>query len=169
MVRYTSGVLSWGKGDLAKMDVKTRKTMTMHGAFHINLDRLYMKRKDGRGLISVTDCVRMEEENLLMYVTKSEEWMLQKVLQHKVVTGSETRVVVPQVDVLEAEVPAAAEPVIPTYKARVIKERTDRFMKKRLHGRFFKDVGEDEVEGKPIAGPRSFEWVKAGCLFIISL
>lgn len=44
-----------------------------------------------------------------------------------------------------------------------MKERTDRFMEKRLHGRFFKGVGEDDEEGKPIAGPRSFEWVKAVC------
>ena len=60
-------------------DVKTRKTMTMHGAFQIksSVDRLYLKRKDGgRGLISITDCVRMEEENLVRYVAASEEWML---------------------------------------------------------------------------------------------
>ena len=68
IVRYTAGVLEWHKGELKKMDVQTRKTMTMHGAFHIksDTDRLYLKRKDGgRGLISVTDCVRMEEENLI--------------------------------------------------------------------------------------------------------
>ena len=66
--------------------------------------------------------------------------MLQKVLQHKVVAGSETRVVVPPVVVPEAEVSAAAEPVLPTYKARAMKERTDRFMEKQLHGRFSKEL-----------------------------
>jgi len=62
IVRYTAGVLEWNKGELTKMDVKTRKTMTMHGAFHIkgDTDSLYLKRKDGGGgLISVTDCVRV--------------------------------------------------------------------------------------------------------------
>ena len=60
-MRYTAGVLDWGIGALKKIDVKTRKTMTMHGAFHrkSNVDRLYMKRKDGgMGLISVLIVLR---------------------------------------------------------------------------------------------------------------
>ena len=59
--------------------VHTRKILTMHGAFHqkSDVDRLYLKRKDGeRGLISVFDCVKLEEENLLKYVTDRNEWML---------------------------------------------------------------------------------------------
>ena len=82
-------------------------------------------------------------------------------MQEDVVIGAVPEVVVPQVDVPEAEAPEAAGPVISTYSARAMKERTGRFMKKRLHGRFFKGLGEDDEEGKPIAGPRSFEWVKA--------
>ena len=125
------------------MDVKTRKTMTMHGAFHMksDVDRLYLKRKDGgRGLISVTDCVRIEEENLLKYIMESSEWMLQKVSQQGVVTGS-----VPAVE----------------YKKRVEQERKDRLMAKPLHGRFFKGTKED-ASGEAIAGPRSWEWVRSG-------
>ena len=64
VVRYSAGVLGWGKVELKKMDTKTRRIMTMHGAFHrkSNVGRLYLKRKDGgRGLISVEDCVRIEE------------------------------------------------------------------------------------------------------------
>ena len=74
IVRYTAGVLEWTKKELKQMDVQTRKTMTMHGAFHRNssVDRLYLKRKEGGcGLISVEDCVGEEEENLLKYVQSS--------------------------------------------------------------------------------------------------
>ena len=140
---YTAGVLDWGSTELKKMDVKTRKTMTMHGAFHrkSDVDRLYMKRKDGgRGLISVVDCVRIEEENLLEYTTKSNEWMLQMVVQQGVVKGT-----VPEVE----------------YKKRVEQERKDRLMAKPLHGRFFRGTKED-AEGNAIAGPRSWEWVRSG-------
>ena len=35
-------------------------------------------------------------------------------------------------------------------------------MEKPFHGHFIQGVGKKGVEGKPIAGPRSFEWVKAG-------
>lgn len=142
IVRYTAGVLDWGKVELRKIDVQTRKMMTMHGAFHrnSNVDRLYLKRKDGgRGLISVLDCVRLEEENLLKYVTDSSEWMLQKVLEHGIVKGN-----------------AQAD-----YKKAKEHERKESLLAKPLHGRFFRTTKEDE-HGEVIAGPRSWEWVRSG-------
>ena len=145
IVRYTAGVLDWGKTELAAMDVKTRKTMTLNGAFHMrsSVDRLYLKRKDGgRGLISVTDCVRMEEENLLKYVSGSDEWMLQKVLESGIVKGC------------LAEIGEG-------YKKKEEKRRTDSLWGKRLFGRFFRGTKKDE-NGQTIAGPRSWEWVRAG-------
>ena len=119
IVRYTAGVLDWTKGELSKVDVQTRKMLTMHGAFHrkSNVDRLYLKRKDGgRGLISVYDCVKLEEENLLKYVTDSDEWMLQKVLEHGIVEGN-----------------AQAD-----YKKATELKRKDSLLAKPLHGRFFR-------------------------------
>ena len=144
IVRYTAGVLDWGKTELKAMDVKTRKTLTLHGAFHRNsdVDRLYLKRKDGgRGLISVVDCVRMEEENLMEYAATSAEWMLQKVVQHGIVKDGPV-------------------PAIP-YKARVEAERKERLEAKPLHGRFFRGTKSD-ANGNAIAGSRSWEWVRSG-------
>jgi len=112
--------------ELVAMDVKTRKTTTMHVVFHIksDVDRLYVKRKDGgRGLISVADCVRMKEENLQKYVTKSEKWMLQKVLQECVVIGSVPRVHRFMYQRLRFH--RLLEPTRPTYKAKTVKEQTD--------------------------------------------
>ena len=88
----------------------------------------------------MTDCVRIEEENLLKYIRESSEWMLQKVGQQGVVTGS----------VSEVE-----------YKKKVEQERKDRLMTKPLHGRFLKGTKED-ASGEAIAGPRSWEWVRSG-------
>ena len=142
IVRYTAGVLDWGKGELKKVDIQTRKMMTMHGAFHrnSNVARLYLKRKDGgRGLISVLDCVKLEEENLLKYVTDSSEWMLQKVLEHGIVRGN-----------------AHAD-----YKKAKELERKESLLAKPLHGRFFRSTKTDE-DGEVIAGPRSWEWVRSG-------
>ena len=67
VVRYSAGVLDWTKDDLRQMDPKTRKMLTLCGAFHkrASFGRLYLKRKEGgRGLISVEDCVRQEEAGL---------------------------------------------------------------------------------------------------------
>ena len=89
VVRYSAGVLNWTKKELKGMDVRTRKLLTMFGVFHMksNMDRLYMKRKEGgRGLISVMECVRGEEIALSEYVVASDEWML-KVVGENVQVG----------------------------------------------------------------------------------
>ena len=65
------------------MDIKLRKTMTMYGGLHpkSDVDRLYVKRKEeGRGLISVEQCIREEENSLGSYVTNSEENLIAGVL-----------------------------------------------------------------------------------------
>ena len=51
----------------------------MYGVLHpkSDIDRLYLKRKHGgRGLISIEMCLRLEENNLGMYVCGSNEILL---------------------------------------------------------------------------------------------
>ena len=45
VVRYSAGVLDWTKDDLRQMDSKTRKMLTLCGAFHKrgSFGRLYLK------------------------------------------------------------------------------------------------------------------------------
>ena len=57
--------------------------MTMYGGLHpkSDVDRLYVKRKEeGRGLISVEQCIREEENSLGFYVANSEENLITGVL-----------------------------------------------------------------------------------------
>lgn len=71
------------ESELKNVDrVKSRKTMTMYGALHpkSDVDRLYIKRKEGeRGLMSVEHCVREEENSLGFYVVNSEEDLIRGV------------------------------------------------------------------------------------------
>ena len=118
VVRYTAGVLNWNDRELKAMDVKTRKILTMNGAFHMqsSVDRLYMKRKvGGRGLISVKQCVKSEEAGLYEYVKASEEWMLKVVAEG--LEGGEAKL---------------------EYKKRMEKERGERLMQKKMHGEYFR-------------------------------
>ena len=49
-------MLQWKESELKDVDRKSRKEMTMDGVLHpkSNVDRLYIKRKEGgRGLMSV--------------------------------------------------------------------------------------------------------------------
>ena len=137
VVRYTAGVLKWNVRELKDMDIKTRKLLTVNGAFHrlSNKDRLYMKRKvGGRGLISVEDCVRAEEAGLREYVMGSEEWML-KVVANGMVAGESKD----------------------DYQRRLAKERADGTRAKPIHGKFF-------VETDPVADERSWQWMRSGFL-----
>ena len=64
------------------MDRTTRKTLTMYGALHpkSDIDRLYLKRNHGgRGLISIETYVRLEENNLGLYVSEANEQLLKGV------------------------------------------------------------------------------------------
>ena len=57
-IRYTAGIIDRTANELNKIDIRTRKIMTMAGMFHQKGDVDY----GGRGMISVEDCVRMEEK-----------------------------------------------------------------------------------------------------------
>ena len=139
VVRYSAGIIEWKEDELKAMDVRTRKILTMHGVFHrsSSVKRLYMRREvGGRGLMSVVDCVRAEELGLREYVSASGEWMLGCV--------SET---------FEEGNEKSKE-----YKKRVEQERWDDLMNKKLHGKFWRDMQELDVD------KRSWQWVKAGYL-----
>ena len=59
-----------------------RKTLTVYGALHpkSDIDRLYLKQKHGgRGMISIETCVRLEENNLGLYLRELNEMLLKGV------------------------------------------------------------------------------------------
>ena len=82
LLRYGAGIINWKIDELKKMNRTTRKTLTMYGALHpkSDIDRLYLKRKHGgRGLISIEMCVRLDENDLGLYVRGSNEMLLKGV------------------------------------------------------------------------------------------
>ena len=80
VVRYAACIIQWNKEEIAEMERKTRKLLTIYGAFHpkSNVNRLYMKRKvGGRGLISIEECIEGTCTNTLPIVKKSSSNSLQ--------------------------------------------------------------------------------------------
>ena len=68
--RYGAGILYWKESELKEIERKT-----MYGALHpkSDVDRLYIKRKEGgRGFISVERCASDEENSLGFYVANSD-------------------------------------------------------------------------------------------------
>ena len=71
LLRYSAAFVSWRKSELQAIDRKTRKLFTIYGALHpkSDVDRLYIPRKKGgRGLISIEDCVELVVTGLEVYV-----------------------------------------------------------------------------------------------------
>ena len=93
--RYGAGTIQWKASELKDLDKKSRKTMTMYGGLHpkSDVDRLYVKRKEGgRGLISVERCIREEENSLGFYVANSEENLIRGVLTVETINTRECRI-----------------------------------------------------------------------------
>ena len=155
VVRYSAGVVDWRVHELKEMDVKTRKILTMNGIFHKkgNVDRLYLKRCDGgRGLISVEDCVRMEEANLRNHLRKSAESLM--ISASSVLIGEEECKKECEANFHTEE--CFLEESGAEYKERILTERTNRVYEKKLHGKFFRDVS------GVAPSEELFDWVKCG-------
>jgi len=71
LMTYSGGIIEWTQEELRRLDICTRKLLTMHGVFSTNSDvnRLYIPRRNGgRGLISVLFSVEHEKRNLSMFM-----------------------------------------------------------------------------------------------------
>ena len=80
--RYGAGILQWKESELKDVDRKLKKAITIYGALHprSDVDRLYVKRKEGgRGLMTVEGCVKEEENSLGFYVANSEGNFIRRV------------------------------------------------------------------------------------------
>eukprot|EP00957_Ditylum_brightwellii_P023489 1772221-Ditylum_brightwellii.AAC.1 len=80
ILRYTFGIMKWAKCELRKLDVKTRKMLTMKGIHHPkgNVNCLYLHRnKGGRELTGVEDTHNCECAALAKYMLHSNDPLTQ--------------------------------------------------------------------------------------------
>ena len=139
VVRYSAGIVDWNKDELSRMDIRTRKLLTMNGALHprSNVGRLYIPRNEGgRGMTSVEDCVNSEVRGLGEYIRNSEEIAMRFVRKEELCDIAETS---------------------NEFKERVSRKRLEQWREKKKHGVFLK-----KVEG--IADQASWDWIRGGSL-----
>ena len=113
-----------------ELDRKTRKMQDMHGALHpkSNVDRLYMKKNvGGRGLLSVSECVKSERRMLNHYLVSSEENLLKNVAM--------------EVGLVNGEVESKED-----FKKRKVNEKKEAIREMKLHGEFEKETEEIKTE-----------------------
>ena len=119
LVRYSAGILKWTKDELKTMDRKTQKIMTMDRMYHSqsDTDKLYIPRMEGgRGLLSIAYCVETQEQNLSLYLDRSEERLLRLSKSERVL-------------------PQYGRPVFTTKKQKK-EQRHKQWKEKQLHGKF---------------------------------
>ena len=71
VISYTGGIIQWTESEVAELDRKTRKTLTMYHALHpkSDVDRLYLPRQmGGRGLKQVRATIHAEQQSLNKYI-----------------------------------------------------------------------------------------------------
>ena len=86
VLRYSFGIINWHQEELQKLDQKTRKLLTIHGQHHtkVDVDRLYVPRKQGRRvLIQLEAAHAVEITRLLEYVDRKEDPLIQVVRSHQ--------------------------------------------------------------------------------------
>ena len=120
---YSAGIIDWTVDELQQLDRRTRKLLSLYGAFYhtSDVDRLYIPRRLGdRGLFSVYHSIRAEEHSLGSYISVSDEPLLRLVASQN-------------------WFPVASESG-KSYKARVCCDLYTSWTDKALHGQFARDV-----------------------------
>ena len=135
MMRYTAPFVDWRMDELKEIDRDTRKMMNMHRALHPrdSVARLYLPRKKGgRGLVAIEDCVQLAILGLENYVQDSKERILSS-----------------------ARCEARERATEKDFKKQRREERRAELEGKALHGQFFRQTRE-------IYDPESWGWLRDG-------
>ena len=94
LLRYGAGLINWTKNEMQELDRKTRKKLTMYGAFHpkSNVNRLYLTRQEGgRGLIGAEETVRSEENSLGWYVMNNAHEIMRSIEKEGILRSNEIK------------------------------------------------------------------------------
>ena len=104
--------------ELEELDWRTGKPMTMYEAHQpkADLDKLYLQRCEGRGLLGLEDFVLVEVHSLEKYLSTSKEKILKEVSCSRITENNQCR----------------------KSKEQVHKARQEKYEGKPLHGQFRK-------------------------------
>ena len=138
----TFGILNWTKDELEKIDIQTRKLLSLNGSFHVSdVDRLYTLRSlGGRGLNSVVDIYISRLNSLSVHIKQAAQkhQFIKQVMEHE--TNSLLRVsnellTAFQIDTNEDTIPKSLSAKI---KMEMKKNHQKSWLEKIQHGYLFK-------------------------------
>ena len=149
---YSFGIVNWHQEELQKLDRKTRKLLTINGQHHPNADvnHLYVPRKqEGRGLMQLEAAHAVEITELMEYVGRKEDPLIQVVRTHQHNTDS---AVLQTAKCLKAEVQREIK-----IKHSIAEKIKEKWHEKRMHGQLPHSLDEKLVDTE-----QSYRWLKSG-------
>ena len=143
--RYRTGIIQWKASELKDLDRKSRKTITMYGGLHqkSDVDRLHVKKEGGRGLISVEQGIREEENSLWFYVANPEEDLIRGVSAAETINTRET--------IMNVE-----------FNKQKSKELKEKWSEKQMQRQFIRETMEEVDKEK------TWQWLSRGDLKIVN-
>ena len=139
----TFGILNWTKDELEKIDIQTRKLLSLNGSFHVNsdVDRLYTLRSlGGRGLNSVVDIYILRLISLSVHIKQAAQkhQFIKLVMEHEInslLRASNELLTAFQIDTNEDTIPKSLSAKI---KMEIKKNHQKSWLEKIQHGYLFK-------------------------------
>lgn len=160
----TIGILDWTLADLERIDIKTRKILSMTGNFHVNSDkdRLYVGRQQGgRGLKNFEDIFTTRIVALRRHLIRDKEknHYLENVENHEqsriLRIGEEYEQIHLEIqDASEASPRKAAKKV----NTSIMKNHKTAWQEKEMHGYVKRKISEDENNDMK----KTNDWLKEG-------
>jgi hypothetical protein len=86
VLKYSVGIIKWGKEEQQKLDKKTRKLLTVHGERHTttDVDRFFVPTKQGgRELKQTTEAYVVGITKLVEYVDSKKDPLMRIVRKHQ--------------------------------------------------------------------------------------
>ena len=168
LLTYGFGIIDWPQGELDRMDIKTRKILTLNKVTYRNqcMDRMYLPRREGGlGLTEINQAYRAAIVSIGQYLKSSADEIIKKVAQHHNEALSQLTSITKQDfagDLLEdtngaEQTPATkiARKARQKFSQREKKLRMERWKDHRREGRF-----QEELEKSYIDKDESLRWIR---------
>lgn len=174
VVTYGIGIVDWPQGELNKLDVKTRKILTLNRVTYRNqcMDRIYLPRREGGlGLTEINQVYRANIISIGQYLMSSRDEYMIYVAQHHRQTLSQQTSIMKLAENFGGEIldpnpnnnhtPATkrARKAREQYSKREEALRKERWREHRRAGKF-----PEELEKTYIDKEGSLKWLKTGDL-----
>jgi hypothetical protein len=168
VLRYSSGIINWRIEEIKQIDRKTRKMLTTYKMHHpkADIDRLYVKRKGGRGLVQVKAAYKAKIINIAEYLnTKyTEDQFVNIVKVHESTQPNMNSILTSAAEIIEELVQLTGKNVAKQDEMQHTKGRLGEVLKKKWknkvkHGQYIRNM-----DRQLISEEDTFLWLSKGDL-----